>query len=292
MTVQDSLQTPFKESKVMPIIFHLPLYEIFELGLLGIVSGFLAGLLGIGGGAVIVPIITMILDFNGVDTGLSVKMAIATSMATIMFTSLSSVRAHHRSGNVKWGLVGRLAPGIVLGSFIGSLGIFSYIKGNALSVIFALFIGFSATQMFLDKKPPPQRQFPQGLGQWISGGVIGMISGLVGAGGAFISVPFMLFCNVPMLNAVATSSALGFPIALANSLGYTISGWDTPNLPEFSFGYIWLPALIFISCFSVITAPHGARAAQKLPVKKLKRFFACFLYLMALYMISKIFRDA
>jgi len=290
MTVQDSLQTPLYSPNAMPIIFHLPLYEILELGLLGIVSGFLAGLLGIGGGAVIVPIVTMILDFNDVETGLSVKMAIATSMATIMFTSLSSVRAHHRSGNVKWGLVGRLAPGIVLGSFVGSLGIFSYIKGNALSVIFALFIGFSATQMFLDKKPPPQRQFPQGLGQWLSGGVIGMISGLVGAGGAFISVPFMLFCNVPMLNAVATSSALGFPIALANSLGYTISGWDTPNLPEYSFGYIWLPALIFISCFSVITAPYGARAAQKLPVKKLKRFFACFLYLMALYMISKIFR--
>lgn len=239
----------------------------------------------------IVPIITMILDFNEVDSGLSVKMAIATSMATIMFTSLSSVSAHHRSGNVRWELVARLAPGIVLGSFLGSLGIFSYIKGNTLSVIFAIFIGFSATQMFLDKKPTSQRQFPQGLAQWLSGGFIGLISGLVGAGGAFISVPFMLFCNIPMLNALATSSALGFPIALANSLGYTISGWNTPNLPEYSFGFIWLPALIFIACFSVLTAPYGARAAQKLPVKKLKRFFACFLYLMALYMVCKIFRE-
>jgi uncharacterized membrane protein YfcA len=274
----------------MPTLFHLPLYEIVELGLLGAITGFLAGLLGIGGGAVIVPIITLILDFNDFDPELSVKMAIATSMATIMFTSLSSVRAHHLSGNVKWDLVIRLAPGIVLGSFLGSLGIFSYIKGNVLSVIFALFIGFSATQMFLDKKPPPQRQFPTGLGQWISGGVIGMISGLVGAGGAFISVPFMVFCNIPMLNAVATSAALGFPIAVANSLGYTISGWNLTQLPEYSFGYIWLPALLFIACLSVFTAPYGARAAQRLPVKKLKRFFACFLYLMALYMVSKIFR--
>jgi hypothetical protein len=137
---------------------------------------------------------------------------------------------------VRWDLVKGLAPGIVIGSLIGSLGIFAFAKGTYLALFFALFVGFSATQMFLDKKPAPSRQVPGFQGLLGAGGLIGLLSGLVGAGGGFISVPFMAWCNVAIHNAVATSAALGFPIALANVAGYIVSGQNVQNLPAHSWG--------------------------------------------------------
>ena len=260
---------------------------IAELALLGVATGFLAGLLGIGGGMMMVPFLTIILTNRGVSPDLSVKMAIATSMATIIFTSLSSVRAHHKRGAVRWDIVKRLAPGIVVGSIIGSLGVFSLLKGTYLAIFFGLFVSFSATQMFLDKKPKPTRQMPGAGGQMAAGGFIGFLSGLVGAGGGFISVPFMTWCNVPIHNAVATSAALGFPIAIANVMGYAISGQSVQNLPVGSFGYIWLPALLVIAVCSFATAPFGARAAHSIPIGKLKRIFASILYILAAYMLYR-----
>ncbi len=260
---------------------------ILELAALGLGTGFLAGLLGIGGGMLMVPFLTIILSGRGVTPGLSVKMAIATSMATILFTSISSVRAHHKRGAVRWNLVKGLAPGIVLGGFIASLGVFAILKGSWLALFFAAFVGFSATQMFLDKKPAPTRQMPGTAGQLGAGGFIGFLSGLVGAGGGFISVPFMTWCNVSIHNAVATSAALGFPIALANVIGYAISGQGIVGAPPASLGYIWLPALGVIAVASVLTAPFGASAAHKLPVKKLKRVFALILYVLAAYMLVR-----
>jgi uncharacterized membrane protein YfcA len=260
---------------------------ILELATLGICTGFLAGLLGIGGGMVMVPFITFMLSHRGVDADLAVKMAIATSMATIIFTSVSSVRAHHKRGAVRWDLVKGLAPGIVLGSMIGSLGVFALLKGAYLAIFFGLFVGFSATQMFLDKKPAPTRQVPATAGLLGAGGVIGFISGLVGAGGGFISVPFMTWCNVAIHNAVATSAALGFPIAVANVAGYVISGLSVQGLPDDAVGFIWVPALVVIAACSVFTAPLGAKAAHMLPVKKLKRVFASVLYVLAAYMFYK-----
>ena len=260
---------------------------IIELALLGISTGFLAGLLGIGGGMLMVPFITLIMSQRGIAPDLSVKMAIATSMATIIFTSISSVRAHHKRGAVRWDIVKRLAPGIVVGSMIGSLGVFALLKGSSLAIFFGLFVSFSATQMFLDKKPKPTRQMPGAVGQFAAGGFIGFLSGLVGAGGGFISVPFMTWCNVAIHSAVATSAALGFPIALANVLGYIISGNSVQGLPPHSFGYIWLPALLVIAICSFMTAPYGAKAAHSLPVGKLKRIFASILYVLAAYMLYK-----
>lgn len=262
-------------------------FLIAELGALGLVTGFLAGLLGVGGGMLLVPFMTYILSAQNAAPDLAVKMAIATSMATIVFTSLASVRAHHRRGAVRWDIVARLAPGIVLGGLLASLGVFALLKGAFLSIFFALFVGFSATQMFLDKKPAPTRQMPGGAAQAGAGGVIGFLSGLVGAGGGFVSVPFMTWCNVPINNAVATSAALGFPIALANVFGYVIGGLRVSGLPAASLGYVWLPALAVIATGSVLTAPLGARAAHKLPVKRLKRVFASLLFGLAAYMLWK-----
>ena len=260
---------------------------IIELALLGLVTGFLAGLLGIGGGMIMVPFISAILAARAVAPGVAVKMAIATSMATIIFTSVSSVRAHHKKGAVRWDIVRRLAPGIVLGAMVASLGVFALLKGALLYFVFAAFVLFSASQMFLDKKPAPTRQLPGTAGQLGAGGVIGFLSGLVGAGGGFVSVPFMTWCNVAIHNAVATSAALGFPIALANVAGYVIAGRGLEGLPPHSIGYLWLPALIVIACCSVLMAPLGARAAHAMPIKKLKRIFAVVLFALASYMLYK-----
>jgi uncharacterized protein len=163
----------------------------------------------------------------------------------------------------------------------------AWLKGAYLAIFFGLFVGFSATQMFLDRKPKPSRQMPGTAGQLAAGGAIGFLSGLVGAGGGFISVPFMTWCNVALHNAVATSAALGFPIAVANVLGYVVSGQNVANLPAGSFGYIWLPALGVIALCSFLTAPYGAQTAHRLPVGKLKRIFAMLLYALAAYMLFK-----
>ena len=260
---------------------------IAELVALGLCTGFLAGLLGIGGGMIMVPFITVILSGRGVAPDLAIKMAIATSMATIIFTSISSVRAHHQRGAVRWDIVKRLAPGIVLGAALASLGVFSMLKGSWLALVFAAFVSFSATQMLMDKKPKPTRTLPGTAGQIGAGTTIGFLSGLVGAGGGFVSVPFMTWCNVAIHNAVATSAALGFPIALANALGYIVSGQGVAGLPTGSLGYVFLPALLVIAIASVLMAPLGVKAAHALPVKSLKRVFASILYVLAAYMLYK-----
>ena len=256
---------------------------VVELLLLGAGAGFLAGMLGVGGGMVLVPFITLLLTLKGFPSELIVKVAIATSLATICFTSLSSVRAHHARGAVRWDIVRRLAPGIVLGSLLGAQ-IAKALPSALLAGLFALFVGFSATQMLRGGKPKPTRQLPTAPGLFGIGSGIGAVSALVGAGGAFMSVPFMTWCNVPIHNAVATSAALGVPIALAGTAGYLIAGWNLHGLPPGTLGYLYLPALLVVSTASVMTAPLGARAAHALDVQQLRRVFALLLYAIAGYM--------
>ena len=216
----------------MPGLDLLPPTLIGELLALGLCSGFLAGLFGIGGGMLLVPFLTIILSHRGVEGSAAVKMAIATSMATILFTSLSSVRAHHRRGAVRWPLVRGMAPGILVGGLVAGGGAFALLKGQALALVFGLFVAFSATQLLRGKKPAAHREMPGFWGQAAAGSGIGFLSGLVGAGGGFVSVPFMTWCNVPIHNAVAPSSALGVPVAIASTLGYVIGGWQLePALP-------------------------------------------------------------
>lgn len=256
---------------------------------MGAAVGFAAGLLGIGGGMLLVPFMTMILTAKAFPSEHIVHMAIATSLATIMFTSLSSVRAHHKRGAVLWHVVKLFTPGILVGSWIGPW-IGAQMNASALALFFAVFVAFSATQMLLDKKPSASRELPKAPGMFGVGGVIGTLSGLVGAGGGFVSVPFMTWCNVKIHNAVATSAALGFPIALAGTLSNIYFGMRVPDLPTGALGYIYLPALLVVSLASVTTAPFGARAAHALPVKILKKVFALMLYALAAYMLYKSFR--
>ncbi len=253
---------------------------------MGLVTGFLAGLLGIGGGMLMVPFMTMILTYKGFPEAHVVKMAVATSLATICFTSLSSVRAHHQRGAVLWPVVLSLAPGIVLGSLAGAQ-LAVALPTRVLTVLFAVFVTFSATQMFLNRKPKPARVLPGAPGMLGVGAVIGGLSSMVGAGGAFVSVPFMTWSNVTIHKAVATSAALGFPVALAGTLGYIWAGWSLPQMPPGAVGYLYLPGLLVISMASMLTAPLGARTAHRIDVAPLKKLFACVLYLIAAYFLLR-----
>jgi uncharacterized membrane protein YfcA len=256
---------------------------------LGAATGFLAGLLGIGGGMLLVPFLTLILSARGVDPALAVKMAVATSMATILFTSLSSVRAHHRLGAVRWDLARRLSIGILVGGVVGGGGLFALLRGEGLALLFAGFVGFSALRMLREPRPLPGRVLPRPAVQAAVGAAIGVVSGLLGAGGAFMSVPFMVRCNVPMRSAVGTSAALGFPIALANVIGYLWAGRNLePALPG-AVGYLYLPALLVMALASVTLAPLGARVAHRIDVRQLRRLFAVMLLALAGSMLWKVF---
>jgi uncharacterized membrane protein YfcA len=268
------------------MIFGLEWPLLVELLSLGVFAGFMAGLLGIGGGLLIVVFMTLLLTHRGLPGQYVVKMAIATSLATICFTSISSVRSHHQRGAVRWDIVRLLTPGILAGSLLGAQ-VVKAMPTQALTLLFALFIGFSGTQMLLDRRPKPTRQLPAGAGMFGAGGAIGGLSALVGAGGGFVSVPFMAWCNVPMHNAIATSAALGFPIALAGTIGYIVAGWSVPDLPAGTLGFIYLPALLTIATASVLAAPLGARLAHHLQVVHLKRIFAVMLYAVAAFMLYK-----
>jgi uncharacterized membrane protein YfcA len=259
---------------------------VLALLLIGTATGFLAGLLGIGGGMVMVPFMTMILSAKGYPPDYTVKMAVATSLATICFTSLSSVRAHDRRGAVLWPVVKVLAPGILVGSLLGAQ-IAVALPGKMLGILFAIFVAFSATQMFLHRKPKPSRTLPGPAGTLGVGTVIGGLSALVGAGGAFVSVPFMTWCNIKIHDAVGTSAALGFPIALAGTLGYIWAGQGLTQMPPGTVGYLYLPGLVIISIASMLMAPLGARTAHRMDVQPLRKIFACVLYCLAAYFLLR-----
>ena len=263
-----------------------PLFIVCLL-ILGAATGFAAGLLGIGGGMLMVPFLTMLFTWQQMPLELVVHAAIATSMTSILFTSISSVWAHHRKGAVRWKIVAMMAPGIIIGGLISGGAVFAALNTAWLSLAFALFVGYSAYKMLSSKKPAPSRQMPGVVGSSAAGAGIGFISGLVGAGGGFVSVPFMTWCNVALHNAVATSAALGFPIALANSVGYIFAGLNETGGQPGMLGFIYLPALACLVVVSVLMAPVGARVAHQLPVASLKRVFACLLFGLAAYMLYK-----
>lgn len=259
---------------------------VVELLALGSFTGFLAGLLGIGGSLIMVPFLTWMLARQGVSGTYVVHAAIATSLATITLSSLSSLRAHHRRGVVRWPIVLALTPGIVLGAYLGSL-LSSRMDGHLLGLIFGAFLLVSALQMVLNLKPKTTRQLPATPGMLAAGGVIGGVSGMVGAGGGFLSVPFMTWCNVPIHSAVGTSAALGFPIALAGTVGYIVNGWHTPSMPSLSLGFVYVPALLVIATASMSLAPVGARVAHSMDTRRLRYAFALLLTVLGTHMIYR-----
>ena len=252
----------------------------------GGVVGYLAGLLGIGGGVLLTPVMILVLTAQQFPPEHVVHVAIATSLATILFTSVSSVRAHMKHGAVLWPVVATLGPGILAGSLAGAQ-IAGWLPARALALLFALFVLFMATQILLDRKPAPHRELPSAAPMAAVGTGIGALSSLVGAGGGFISIPFMLWCNVPMGKAVGTSAALGFPIAAAGTIGYIVAGLRESGLPPGMWGFIYPPALLAVAGASVLTAPFGARLAHRIERKAAHRVFAALLYSVAAFMLYK-----
>lgn len=259
--------------------------ELLVLLSMGALAGFLAGLFGIGGGLVIVPVLALVFAGQGVDDSVVMHLAIGTSLATIVTTALSSIRAHHRRGAVDWPVFVRITPGILLGGLLGS-GLAAALPGGALRVVFAVFMLLVAVRMGLDIAPTPHRQLPGRLGMGIAGILIGTVSTLMGIGGGSLSVPFLTWCNVAVRRAVATSAAIGLPIALTGTLAYLVTGWDKAALPPLSLGYINLPAYVGIVVASTLCAPLGARLAHCLPERLLKRLFAGFLAILGLRLLS------
>jgi len=254
----------------------------------GAIVGVLAGLLGVGGGLVIVPMLMFCFTRLGFGAESMMHLALGTSLASIVFTSVSSFMGHHRRGAVVWGAVLRIVPGILLGTFCGSF-LASHMTTGWLKAFFSVFLAYVAAQMLLDKKPVPSRELPGVLGMSAVGSVIGAISSLVGIGGGALSVPFLIWCNLTGHRAIGTSAAIGFPIAIAGSLGYLINGWRAPELPPGAVGYVYLPALACIVSASVLTAPLGVRLAHRLPVSRLKRIFAVLLIVVGVRMVLSLF---
>jgi uncharacterized membrane protein YfcA len=252
----------------------------------GCLAGFLAGLLGIGGGVIIVPILLYGLPLQGITEHVNL-LALGTSMASIVFTSFSSVRAHNRRKTVLWPVVFRLSPGVVAGTLLGGTVVVLF-PGRFLSAVFAVFIFCVACQMLLDITPAPSRRLPGTAGLGGVGAGIGFFSSFVGIGGGTLIIPFLALCNTPMREAVATSAGVGFPIALAGSAIYLVQGWGVAGLPPYSLGFIYLPAFLGLVGASVLTAPLGAKLAYRLPVPRLKRFFALFLFCVAANIFYKI----
>lgn len=251
--------------------------------ILGSFAGVLAGLLGVGGGLVIVPMINYAFAFQGLTGEHTHHMALGTSLATIMFTSVSSFMTHHRNKAVIWQIVKYITPGILIGTFLGGK-VAAHLPTNLLKGFFVVFLLYVGTQMLLNIKPKASREVPGLAGNSIAGGVIGLVSSFVGIGGGTLSVPYMTWCNIPMHKAIGTSAAIGFPIAVAGALSYAVNGVGVAGLPGPHVGFIYIPALLGIAAASVFTAPLGAKLAHKLPVSKLKKFFACLLYVMAAQM--------
>lgn len=258
--------------------------ELLVYPLVGIFAGILAGLLGVGGGLVIVPVLVWVFSLQEIGSTHLMQLAIGTSLATIVATSLSSIRAHHAKGAVLWPLFRKLAPGLLLGAWLGAM-VADKIPSDTLKIFFGVFVILIGLQMSLGLKPKPHRDLPGGGGLFGAGAVIGTLSALVGIGGGSLSVPYLTWCNVEVRKAVATSAAGGLPIALSGMLGFIVMGWGVSGLPAWSSGYVYWPAFAGIVVASAFTAPLGAKLAHSLPTTTLKRIFAVFLVFVGLRMV-------
>ena len=267
---------------------YLPV--LVPAALVGMLAGVLAGMLGIGGGLVIVPALVWIYTAQGYAPALVMQLAVATSLASILFTGLSSVRAHHARGAVRWDLVGMLAPALMVGAYAGSH-VADAVGGEWLKRLFGIFAALIGLQMLLvraatqveaalvadELAPSRLRRF----GNVVAGLAIGIASALFGIGGGSLVVPYLNATGVRMQHAVATSSACGVPIAIAGAAGFVVAGWHNPQLPAGAIGYVHLPTLAALAIASMPMARVGAGLAHRLPAAALQRVFAVVLMLVA-----------
>ncbi len=260
---------------------------VLSFVLLGSFVGFMAGLLGIGGGGIMVPILVSIFLLQGIPVDSVVHLALGTSMASIIATSISSLRAHNSREGVLWDVVKKMAPGIVLGTFLATF-IASYLNSIYLAIFFAVFMACVSIQMFLNKKPKASRKLAGSAGLFAAGSGIGAISALVSIGGGSLTVPYLIWQNINVKKAIGTSAAIGLPISIAGTFGYLINGWANSSPQDFTLGFIYFPAVLLISLASFFTAPYGARLAHKLPVPILKKVFSILLITLSIKMLVSV----
>lgn len=249
--------------------------------LLGACAGVLAGLFGVGGGIIIVPVLVFSFTLQGFEPSVLTHLAVGTSLATIVFTSINAIIEHHRRGAVQWPIFVWMTVGILIGAGIGAKTA-SLIQGPMLQKIIGVFALLVAVQMALDLKPKASRGVPGKPGLTLAGVVVGWASAIFGIGGGSLTVPLLTWRSLPMQQAVATSSACGLPIALASAVSFMVLGWHDPQLPEHSLGFVYLPALVGIAVTSMFFARYGARLAHKLSPRLLKRLFAALLFTVGL----------
>lgn len=256
---------------------------------LGAFVGVIAGLFGIGGGGVIVPILTSIfLSKNAIDSNNVLHLALGTSMAIIIITSISSIKAQQKKKAIVWDIVKMMVPGIFVGTFLATF-IASKLDSFYLSIFFACFMLYSSITMFIGKKPKPENKIFTAKTHIFSGGAIGAISSLVSIGGGVLSVPYLLIQNVDIKRAIATSSAIGLPIAVSGTLGYIVNGWEHTSLENYTIGFISLPALVCVASASFLTAPIGVMLVHKINVNLMKKLFSVLPFLLSIKMLISLF---
>lgn len=256
--------------------------------LLGALAGLFGGMFGIGGGTLLVPVLFLLFEKQGFHLTHLLHLALGTSMSVILFTALSSMWKHHQHHAVNWSVVRQITPGILLGTLLGALFATS-IAPQSLAIFFAGFVLLAALQILLNIRPQATRQLPNMAGMTLTGVFTGWLSSLVSIGGGTIIVPFLLWCNVPVRNAIGTSAAIGFPVAMGGTIGYIVTGLSVHNLPPSSLGFVYWPALIWVALTSVFTAPLGAKITHQIEIALLRKLFAILLMVLAGKMLLKIF---
>jgi uncharacterized membrane protein YfcA len=254
-----------------------------EFAVIGVLAGYLAGFLGIGGGFVVVPALTLLFLRNPDTAPWAIHMAVATSLATMLVTSLSSIIAHHRRGAIRWPLVRSLAGGLVVGAVLGAI-IADALHGDALVRVFGAFAIVAGLQLILGRNPEGEKPLPGQPALSVTGIVIGAISSLIGIGGGALTGPWQMWHGIRAQNAVATSAACGYPIAIAGTLSFIWLGWHG-DLPGGALGYVHLPAFAGIAVTSALAAPLGAATVHRLPPRLVRRIFGGFLVLVGLRML-------
>lgn len=249
----------------------------------GCFVGFFAGLLGIGGGSVMVPILSMTFVARGYSPDHVVHMALATSMATIIPGAIASTLTHHQHKAVNWSVVRAMTPGILTGTLAGTV-IAHFVSTAFLKTFFVGFICFLAAQLLFNLRPPGQRNLPGALGMTMFGLVMGLVSSFAGIGGAVLSIAFLAWCSVRLHEAIGTAAAIGLPISIAGAIGFVATGLGDKTLPTGSWGYVYVPAFIGIALTSMAVAPFGARLAHRLPVDTLRKIFVVFMVALAIKM--------
>ena len=261
---------------------------VLQLLLIGAAAGLLAGLLGVGGGLILVPAMVSVFECYHIGGVYLQHLAVGTSLLVMVFTSMSSIVAHHRNHAVDWYVMRRMAPALMIGALVGSQ-VAKEVSSSALKWFFIVYAYCVALQLLCNFKLAIRQSLPKTAGLWGISSGIGFISSLVGIGGGSMNVPFLSGCNIPLPRAIATSAALGWPISVAGAVGYWVMGWSAPGLPSGALGFVYLPAAFVLLLATMVVTPVGAKLTHTLPVPLLRKIFAILMIVAASMMVLNVY---